>query len=86
MYDGIADVFFLAFHPIFLFISDDSHHFYIFNSSICLMNVMTKCSYRTLLILHISSEKARCIDRAGGINVSSLCIQTSSNEQHHAVI
>lgn len=51
----------------------------------CLMNVMTKRSYRTLLIPHISLEKAWSIDRPGGIDVSSLCIQTSSNEQHHVI-
>lgn len=57
----------------------------LFNSCSCLMNVMTKCSYRTLLITHISSVKAQRIDCAGGIDVSSLCIQTSSNEQHHVI-
>lgn len=48
------------------------------HSSRCLMSVMTKRSYWTLSIPHISPEKARSIDRPGGIDVSSRRIQTSS--------
>lgn len=62
-----------------LFLSLSSH------STRYLMNVMTKRSYRTLLIPHISWEKVWSIDRPGGIDVSSLCIQTSLNEQHHVI-
>lgn len=78
-------VYFQLYPPVFFLLYFMPFPSLSFHSSRCLMNVMTKRLYRTLLIPHISSEKACSIDWAGGIDVSSLCIQTFSNKQRHVI-
>lgn len=56
------------------------------HSSRRLMNVMTKTFILNIIdSSHRPTEKARPIDRPGGIDVSSLCTQTSSNEQRPVI-
>lgn len=56
------------------------------HSSRRLMNVMTKTFILNIIdSSHRPTEKARSIDRPGGIDVSSLCAQTSSNEQRPVI-